>query len=83
MTIKLGTEALLVFFETERLQPEETASIPFFFSIIYAHRIRYVLGFGNDCWQFLLLLFSTCSPASKHGHIISVPAYHKESSGNI
>ena len=43
----------------------------FFVIIIYGHGIRYGLGFGNDCWPFVLLLFSPCSPASKRGHTIS------------
>ena len=52
--------------------PRNSKRSSFFTIIIYGHGIRYGLGFGNDCWLCLPLLFSPCSLASKHGHTISV-----------
>lgn len=52
---KSGMDALLVFCKAERLQSQEPANI--LLLIIYAHEIRYGLGFGDDCWLYFFLLF--------------------------
>ncbi len=81
MTIELGTEALLVFSETERLQPEETASIHFF-SLFMLIKSGMDWDLGMAAGNFYFFCFQLVLQHQSMD-ISLVPAYHKEISENI